>query len=201
MLATRILFLLSILVLIAGCDNSDPLPDPGPALQPPSPVVLSGEVRSSLGYPVASAIITLSPDEGEPEVTLTDSVGDFTITVPEGMYTLTAEKQGYEEHLAALTLDRDETNLSLFLRGRADLQGVLIDPRDLFTSYPAPNTPLRFIIDGYEVSSRTDAAGHFTLAEVPLGEWIGYTDGPDVFRGTFPVVVDSVDADLGGVVP
>ncbi len=62
----------------------------------PDAATVSGHVTSD-GTAVAGALVTLSPEVGEPISRLSDYAGEFTISVQAGNYTLSAAKDGMLE--------------------------------------------------------------------------------------------------------
>jgi hypothetical protein len=104
--------LLSVLVLLVGCDDE--------VLGPTRTGRIAGEVRTyDTGAPVAGASITTSPATG---AFVTDAEGRFTIAdVESGPYNVSARKSGFQTNtLAVAVRDNETTPATLFLERDED---------------------------------------------------------------------------------
>jgi len=130
---------------------------------------LSGILTDNEGAPIFAASIATIPASS---VVLTDSAGQFIIeSIPAGEYTVTAEKSGFFNQSANITISSDQnTELQLSLRQRdvptSSIQGQISDAFTLqgvgganITTHPP------------SVALITSASGAFTLDSLPIGNY------------------------------
>ncbi|WKN42136.1 carboxypeptidase regulatory-like domain-containing protein [Tunicatimonas pelagia] len=130
---------------------------------------ISGLVMDDTDQPLTSAIIATIPPTA---ITMTDSSGQFTLeAVPEGEYTVTAEKGGYlNENTSILVNAAQATQLVVYLTKRqtplGTLQGVLLDA---LTQNPIAGANIT--TQPPSVALLTDASGQFSVDSLPEGDY------------------------------
>src|SRR5450755_3720939 len=84
----------------AGAQTAPAAPAPSESASPAAPgaaaaasTVLQGSVRSGTGLPVSGASVKVSGPSTSS--TTTDAAGTFTLTVPQGIYTIEVRRAGY----------------------------------------------------------------------------------------------------------
>ncbi|MCD7722254.1 MAG: TonB-dependent receptor [Prevotellaceae bacterium] len=75
--------------------------------------VVKGTVKSESGKPMPFAYISVS---GKPYATQADKNGLFSLSLPDGHYTLKAQLQGYEDDTKELTLSEEAVTLDFVLK-------------------------------------------------------------------------------------
>ena len=132
---------------------------------PVLPGSISGQVTDAgNGSPIAGAVVT----DGT-RTTTTDAVGQYTLNdVPPGTYEVTASKEGYESSSLAVTVLEEATAVADFVLNEVvvfgTITGSVTDAED--------GSPIVGVVvsDGTRMTT-TDAAGKYTIADVPPGTY------------------------------
>jgi hypothetical protein len=124
------------------------------------------------GVPLASALVSLRPPEGEPRLTTTDPTGRFTFEdVPPGRYELTVSHPGYHPSSDVLQV-RAEADHELIL----ELSSSPIELAPIVTV--VPRTP--FLLRGFEARRAIGRGTFFDREEL---ERRNARTTSDIFRG------------------
>ncbi len=130
---------------------------------------ISGIITDDADQPLASAIIATIPPTS---ITRTDSIGQFIIeAVPEGEYTVTAEKGGYLNENASILVNATQSaQLIIGLTKKqvplGSLQGTLLDA---LTN--APIVGANLTTQPPTVALLTDSNGQFSVDSLPEGNY------------------------------
>lgn len=162
---------------------------PGTSLLFRPPARVRGTVRDArTGTPIAGATVQARRDSEFVRQALTDTGGEYDLPLPVGAYTITFGKAGYIGATASVTLSADGeiATLDATLSGTGHtVSGVIRDER----GEPAPG----IIVEIYELTdavTTTDAAGAFSFANVPPGDYAVGMGNPCVYSRSEDLTVD-----------
>ena len=143
---------------------------------------LTVEVQDQDGEPLADATVSV---DGE-QVT-TDADGIATVELEDGEYTVTAEKDGYEEASTDVTIDGEDESVSLTLEAVADLHTLTVEVQD---QDGEPLADATVSVDGEQVT--TDADGIATV-ELEDGEYTVTAEKDGYEEASTDVTIDGDD--------
>ena len=133
-----------------------------------SAATVTGTVTDSQGNPLASAKVVVH-DSGYQtyQSTQTNAQGQYTIQVPEGNYTIRAEKTGYAREQTQVSLSASQTTTKDFALGTpAVIEGTVTD------SNGNQEANVFVLVDDGETyfTDRTDKSGDYSI-DVPAGNY------------------------------
>ncbi len=134
----------------------------------------NGHVTTVAGAPVENATVKLLPNGKNYIYAVTDEDGFFRFSsLPEGEYTVSAEKAGYRSSLAIpFTISAQDSvvtvNINDFELNVAEISGSVYDAG---SGVPLPNATVSISGNNGSASATTDNAGNFILSNIPPGDY------------------------------
>ncbi len=155
--------------------------------------ILNNEVTNmpmgTIGVPAADAVVTIL--ETGRSVKVDPVTGRFSIRVPMGEYTLSAEAYGYYSQEAEVAVIENGTVSTRFLLEPMPRGSITGRAYDRYYGEPASYASIRLVEDPKVVPVIADVDGYFTISDVIIGDYTIKVVADGFYPGEFLVTVDA----------